>query len=73
MRGTSTREYQLMTRWLSHKWVVQLALLGSGAVALQGCPSGAGRFFASTAQPVLAQILAGIGSAITTALLGGGA
>jgi len=62
-----------MSRWLSSKWIVRLALIGSGALVLQGCPAGAGRFVASTAQPVLAQILAGVGAAITDALLGGGA
>lgn len=62
-----------MSRWLSAKWVLRLALIGSGALVLQGCPAGAGRFLASTAQPVLSQILAGVGSALTDAILGGGA
>lgn len=58
-----------MSRHLTSRWMVSLALMGSGAFVLQGCPSGTGRFLATTAQPVIAQILASIANAITRGIV----
>ena len=59
-----------MQRFLRHSWLINLTLVSSGALLLQGCPAGAGRFLASTAQPVIAQIFAAIATAFTTSILG---